>query len=608
MIKWSRSWPDDWEGLPVDVLPVSNGEYLPPPPTKEQLTIMHLQDREVERYRRKFKMSRRRFVRTSMATAIGFWAIDVVSERIWGNYASAATSTPTLDACDLMYAGGQGLETVQNLPGEFIFDIQSHHVDPDALWRVTNPAIEAFFAAIWPQSSAALGDKPGVRPDGSIKGGGAGEIDPIENLSRFHYFKELYLDSATTMTVLSVVPTSPDTNNPLPLDEAALTVHTANDMAKSQKAIMHAFVMPNHGGAGMTQDQVMDPVKNATGINGPKPLYFDSEMELMWQRAAKYGDILRGWKTYCAWGDVPYASGWWLDSDIGMEFLRNVAAVSQKYPQIPPVVATHKGFALPGFDQRGASPRDVGPAAKANPGVRFMIYHSGYDIFNFAGVPTGGKPEQPYAGDANVNSTSRTVDGFIKSLRENNYDATKFVAAGKAFGNVPNVWAELGSVWQNQMGNPDGAANLLGKLITYVGPKRIAWGTDSLWYGSPHPQIVAMRKLQFSDKAKQFYNLPYGLDGWREDPTQLPPTTTPHDTIRNGIFGRNAAEAYNIDPDAQRNAIACAPVNGLRKEDYIKQVGDTPWFQEVPHASNQVLGPRTRRQALKDLTSGHWSP
>ena len=72
----------------------------------------------------------------------------------------------------------------------------------------------------------------------------------------------------------------------------------------------------------------MDPITHATSIKGPKPLYFDSEMQLMWERADQYGDILRGWKTYCAWGDVPYASGWWLDSDIGMEFLQNVAAIS----------------------------------------------------------------------------------------------------------------------------------------------------------------------------------------------------------------------------------------------------------------------------------------
>ena len=32
MITWKKSWPDQWEGLPVDVLPVSNDEYIPPPP------------------------------------------------------------------------------------------------------------------------------------------------------------------------------------------------------------------------------------------------------------------------------------------------------------------------------------------------------------------------------------------------------------------------------------------------------------------------------------------------------------------------------------------------------------------------------------------------
>src|SRR4051794_8781868 len=602
MIKWKKSWPDQWEGLPVDVLPASNGEYFPPPPTAEQLTIMALQDQEVERWRRKFGMSRRRFVRTSAAMAIGFWAIDTVMPGKWGSYASAH-NTKTTDACDLEWAGRQGLETLANLPGEFIFDIQSHHVDPVAPWRVTNPAIVAFFAALWPQASPVLGAHPSIRDDGSVRGGGAGEIDPIENLSRFHYMKELYLDSATTMTVLSCVPTSPDTNNPLPLAEAALTVDTANGMAKSQRAILHAFVMPNRGGAGMTQDQVVDPVSAQTGQEGPDPIFFEDEMNLMEERAKHYGHILGGWKTYCAWGDVPYASGWWLDSSYGHRFLDNVERISKKYPHIPPVVATHKGFSLPGFDQRGASPRDVGPAAKAHPFVRFMIYHSGYDIFNYNGVPVGGKPEQPYAGDANVDSSNRTVDSFIKSLRENNWDATKFPD-----GNVPNVWAELGSVWRDCVSQgADSCTHLLGKLIKYVGPKRIAWGTDSLWYGSPQSEIVAMRRLQMTDAGKQLYNLPHGIDGDRNDPSRNAVAEgRPQDSIRNGILGRNAADAYGIDADAQRNAIHCDQVNEIHKE-YIDGLGD-PFRERAPLASNKVLGPRTRRAALKAHWSGEWSP
>src|SRR2546429_9689532 len=88
-----------------------------------------------------------------------------------------------------------------------------------------------------------------------------------------------------------------------------------------------------------------------------------------------------------------------------------------------------------------------------------------------------------------------TLFRSIKSLREHRYDATKFVTKGQKFGNVPNVWAELGSVWRSVMDDPDQAAHLLGKLITYVGPKRICWGTDSLWYGSPQKEIIALRRI-----------------------------------------------------------------------------------------------------------------
>jgi len=421
-----------------------------------------------------------------------------------------------------------------------------------------------------------------VREDGSIRGGGAGEIDPIENLSRYHYLKEIFLDSATSAAVLSVVPTSPDTNNPLPLSEAALTVHTVNDLAKSKRTVMHAFVMPNRGSGG-----------NSTP--GMKPLFLDEELQMMMERAEQYGDMLRGWKTYCAWGDIPYASGWFFDTDTGYAFLEQVLAVHRKHPNIPPVVATHKGFALPGFDQRAATPRDIGPAAKHYPGVRFLVYHSGYDT---------GDTQKPYAGDAKASSDAHKVDALIKSLRENDYDATKFVRKGKKFGNVPNVWAELGSVWRNTMHDPDQCAHLLGKLITYVGPKRIAWGTDSLWYGSPQPEIVALRRFEFSDKAKEFYGLPYGLEGDVEDPTRK--ARKPSRTIRNGILGRNAARAYNFDPDERFNQISCDQVNALRQDAYLSQLGTAR--ESAPLATHKAPGARTRREVMDSLVNSPWSP
>ena len=49
MIRWKKTWPEQWEGLPVDVMPCSNDEFLPPPPQPHQIAIMDLQDREIER-------------------------------------------------------------------------------------------------------------------------------------------------------------------------------------------------------------------------------------------------------------------------------------------------------------------------------------------------------------------------------------------------------------------------------------------------------------------------------------------------------------------------------------------------------------------------------
>ena len=81
-----HSWPEMPEDLPLDILPASNEEYAPPPPSKEQIGMMRLADEETERWRRKFNMSRAEFVRTTAAMAIGFWAIDMIRPGIFGRF------------------------------------------------------------------------------------------------------------------------------------------------------------------------------------------------------------------------------------------------------------------------------------------------------------------------------------------------------------------------------------------------------------------------------------------------------------------------------------------------------------------------------------------
>src|SRR5436309_3856749 len=186
---------------------------------------------------------------------------------------------------------------------------------------------------------------------------------------------------------------------------------------------------------------------------------------------------------------------------------------------MPPLICAHKGFALPSFDQEKAATRDVGVVAPmfwdlaSNTGVTFIIYHSGYDGDSVGlGGPfnQGTSANGPYPGEAAAPSTSRGVDNFITALRENGWSARHFapggspgtpLAAGEApadaaHANVPNVYAELGSVWGSVVGNPTRGSWLLSKLIYYVGPKRVVWGTDARAEreGFPQEDLVARRE------------------------------------------------------------------------------------------------------------------
>jgi len=152
------------ETMPVDVMPASNGEFIPPPPTAEQFRIMELQDSVAEDLRRRMGLSRRSFVRSAAAYGLGLWAISQVMPNTWGSFAAA--NPPGTGACDLEWPGAQ----LANLPGEFIFDEQSHHIDAEGMWRVNNPGFHVVFMALWEQSGP-LGGFPGRCSHGSDTGG-----------------------------------------------------------------------------------------------------------------------------------------------------------------------------------------------------------------------------------------------------------------------------------------------------------------------------------------------------------------------------------------------------------------------------------------------------
>ncbi len=599
-LPWKQTWPDVPEDVAIDVMPCSNGEYVPKPPSRNQLAIMALQDEKIEHYRRRFAMDRRSFVRTAAAYAIGISAINTVTAGRWGSFAFAADGIPGEEVDDLENPGAQ----LANLPGEFILDTQGHHLDSAGRWRVENPGFEEFLK-LW--TSQAMGQMPGVE-DGELRGFGfGGELDPMENLGRYHYFKEMFLDSSTTVSLLTALPNLPDATNILPTAYAKETVDLANHLSQSERCFMHAFAQPNRG---FIRD-------------GIRPIH--QEEDFAWMETTAKNMPIYGWKLYCGWGDAafgtpppigsaPPMNGWWFDDDNGLAIVDHIRTICERYNR-PKVICTHKGLAFNGtFDSAKFSPRDMGVVGRQNPDIKFYTYHCGYD----------GEYMTAYPGDEKVNSSNRSVDAFIKSLRENAWDATLFVPKGLEHGNTVNMYAELGSVWWNVMNDADQAAHLLGKLITYVGPERIVLGTDCIWYGNPQPQFVTMRALQFSPEAKEFYNLPYGLDGDRFDPRKnaLSPDSYrakhpnvkgwpadgkahPERSIRNGILGRNAAKAYGLDPDAHRGMISGDQVQAMRDAYILNPM--TP-REQATWRSNRILGPRTKREFWNFVTSPDYTP
>jgi predicted TIM-barrel fold metal-dependent hydrolase len=251
-------------------------------------------------------------------------------------------------------------------------------------------------------------------------------------------------------------------------------------------------------------------------------------------RMTEYDDVLRpaGWKCYPLYGPPTAASptgGWFLDDDeIGFPFLERVRASSA------PVVAVHKGLGgpIPSASVAAASPRDVGPAAAAFPDVTFLVYHSGYerDPDGEEGAFDPAVPSDALAG----------VDRLVASL------------AGARVGRDANVYAELGSTWYLMLRRPIEAAHVLGKLLRAVGPNRIVWGTDSIWYGSPQPLIDAFRAFEIPERMQDEFGYP---------------ALTSETKAK--ILGVNARTVYGITDDDVARAVSD------RRRDWITELQPT---------------------------------
>jgi uncharacterized protein len=304
----------------------------------------------------------------------------------------------------------------------------------------------------------------------------AGTVDP-HLIDAAEWATLLFGTSETAVALLTSTPGSVN-DNVLTNPQIAAAREVVDRYAGTGRVLTHTIVHPNLG---------------------------TSELEHM---AAWKSELSpSGWKVYTLYGPPTAASptgGWFLDDDeIGMPFLEQVRRLG------PRVVAAHKGLGgpIPDASVAAASPRDIGPAALAYPDIDFVVYHSGYER-----DPTGS--EGPY----DPARAGRGVDRLVATVN------------GAGIGHAGNVYAELGSTWFLMLRRPAEAAHVLGKLLVTLGPERILWGTDSIWYGSPQPLIDAFRAFTIPESFQERFG--------------YPPLTA---ETKERILSHNARRVYGVD-------------------------------------------------------------
>jgi predicted TIM-barrel fold metal-dependent hydrolase len=222
---------------------------------------------------------------------------------------------------------------------------------------------------------------------------------------------------------------------------------------------------------------------------------------------------------------------WWLDDEeVAYPMLAEATRLGLR------VVNVHKGLPalLGGMAETYVQSRDLPKVSADWPRLEFVAYHSGY----FPGQGIG-----------------------------------EFLDVVRGIRHRRNVHAEIGSAFALALTEgPMAAAHLVGSLLQVLGPDRIVWGTDSIWWGSPQWQIDAFKALTIPPAMQDQFGYP-PLD----------------ESAKRQILGLNAARLYRVPVSERRNAIDLDRLSDARRV-----LGDES-------RSRVVHGPRTRREFLKLL-------
>ncbi len=351
----------------------------------------------------------------------------------------------------------------------------------------------------------------------------------LDCVDRANYLHDLFLASDTTMAVLTDVPNSGPGTAPIPFSEALGTVRITNELTAGgfDRVLVENIVAPNVGPLQATLEEMSSAV-----ASGPPAAF----------------------KVYTAWS--PSGQGYSLaDPAIGLPTVQHAHDLGVK------IFVAHKGLPLVNFDPAFNHPDDIVAVSRQFPDMDFVVYHAAWDPSRVEG------PYDP-AATIGIDTVLSALDRY--GVPEND-----------------NVWVDVATMWRQLLTQPDQAAHALGKLLKRVGTERVLWGTDAIWYGSPEPQIMALRAFEITPRFLEAYGYPALTDD-----------------VKAGIFGLNAASLFGVDPTATRCGLTTDPLSA-----HIGEVAQMRADGALPSAW-RPRGPTTRRQVLSWLAAPgtRWVP
>jgi predicted TIM-barrel fold metal-dependent hydrolase len=324
--------PDREPLLPLVPGPLSNGEFVPAPPSARDEQVRRAALRRAAEAADRLGMDRRRFLQTSggVAAVLATYNLAACSSGSDGAAPTTTSSTSTTAGGTFVVPEPEetaACDSVLGSQGELIVDVHTHHVVPDGPWRHNAARIVSMIRGLVPA--------------------GCTEDDPFRCLDRTAYLHDMFLASDTTVTLLSDVPGSGPDDYPLPWAAKQDTRALAGELSLggAPRVYLHDVIAPNFG---------------------------DLRARLADMEATVATGQVSAFKVYTAWG--PGRRGFSLDDPaIGLPVIDKARSLGVK------VICAHKGLPLMEFDRTHNGPADLVAAAAQYPDMQFVVYHGAYE-------------------------------------------------------------------------------------------------------------------------------------------------------------------------------------------------------------------------------------